>query len=136
MDTNLSAILKVRQLSSALLYHTLLDPVLSKSGDEIRHPPSLLLPFGNFRTRSVASGPASATPRASAASEEAPFWPRAEAKGEGVQKTAVIGSLCCSFNAAAGRSLNLPRGGALLASGARLGTPPAIVLLALMGLQL
>lgn len=83
MDTNLSAILKVRQLSLALLYHTLLDPVLSKSCDEIRHPLSPLLSFGNFRTRSVASGPALATPIASAASEQAPFWLRAEAKKGG-----------------------------------------------------
>lgn len=83
MATNLSAILKVRQLSSALLYHTLLDPVLSKSCDEIRHPLSPLLSFGNFRTRSVASGPASATPIASAASEQAPFYLRAEAKKGG-----------------------------------------------------
>lgn len=83
MDTNLCAILKVRQLSLALLYHTLLDPVLSKSCDEIRHPLSPLLSFGNFRTRSVASGLASATPIASAPSEQAPFWLRAEAKKGG-----------------------------------------------------
>ena len=79
-DTNLGSILKVRELSSALLYHTLLDPVLPESCDDIRHPPSPLLSFGNFRTRSAASGPASATSSTSATSELAPFWLRADAK--------------------------------------------------------
>ena len=80
LGTNLGSILKVREFSSAFLYHTLLDPVLPESCDEIRHPSSPLLSFGNFRTRSAASGPASATSRASATSEMAPFWLRADAK--------------------------------------------------------
>jgi hypothetical protein len=73
LNTNLGSILKVRELSSALLYHTLLDPVLSESCDDIRHPPSPVLSFGNFRTISVTSGSASADTRTSAASELAPF---------------------------------------------------------------
>lgn len=77
--TNLGSILKARQLSSPLLYYALLDPVLSESCDDIRHPPSPLISFGNFRTRSVTSGPASATLSASAVSELAPLWLRAEA---------------------------------------------------------
>lgn len=80
VDTNLGSILKVRERSSALLYHTLLDPVFPESCDDIRHPPSPLLSFGNFRTRSAASGPASATSRTSATSELAPFWLRADAE--------------------------------------------------------
>lgn len=80
LDTNLGSILKVGELSSALLYHPLLDPVLPESCDDIRHPPSPLLSFGNFRTRSAASGPASAASRASGTSEMAPFWLRADAK--------------------------------------------------------
>ena len=80
VDTNLGSILKVRERSSALLYHTLLDPVLPESCDDIRHPPSPLLSFGNFRTRSAASGPASATSRTSATSELAPFLLRADAE--------------------------------------------------------
>lgn len=79
-DTNLGSILKVRELSLALLYHTLLDPVLPESGDDIRHPSHPLLSFGNFRTHSAASGPASAPSGASVTSEAAPCWLRADAK--------------------------------------------------------
>ena len=70
----------IRDSSSTLLYHTLLDPVLPEACDDIRHPPYPLLCFGNFRTLSAASGPASATSGASATSEVAPFRLRADAK--------------------------------------------------------
>lgn len=50
MECDFGFILNIGELSLALLYHVLLDPILPESFSDIYHTPSSLLSFSSFQT--------------------------------------------------------------------------------------